>query len=295
MDSRVMILTDEEKLVIERIRLMSGAGIDCPESLIKQGLLMQSKRKQGTGKDDSEFYYNPDMPICMPYADDSFFCGEMDPPWSYNSIGFNGWENDKDYRIHPGYPTMPMAHMINMGREVSRVMQPTSCMYMWVTDDFVIDGHVLMAAMGYQVVRMLHWIKTNGAGEPTYGQGYWYRLGWEGLLFGVKVERKGMKKDVVRPRFATSQPNYFFAEDMGAVDKEEHMRQIHLLRPLNADTHPNYFFAQRTGHSIKPDYAYELIRKNHNGPRISIFQRSQRKGWYAWGNEIDINKMGEWK
>jgi N6-adenosine-specific RNA methylase IME4 len=283
-------LTYEEALAIQTIRSMGGVGDS--EALVRFALLRDSKRRQGTGKDSSDLYYNPEAPISMPYADESFFCGEIDPPWSYNSIGFNGWENDKDYRIHPDYPTMPMRHMINMCGEVSRVMRKTSVMYCWVTDDFVIDGHILMAAMGYKVVRMLHWIKTNKLGIPTYGQGYWYRLGWEGLLFGVRLEAKSMVKDIVRPRFASSQPNYFTAPCEGEVTKEEYNKQIEMLRPKCAEDTPNYFFAQRTGHSIKPDYAYDLIRKNHPGPRVSIFQRSSRLGFYCWGNEMDIMSMG---
>lgn len=303
-------LDDLEMKALESIRLMGR--LDNPETLMQYALLLQSKRKQGIGKDDSSQHYNHDKPISLPYADNSYFCGEIDPPWSYNSIGFNGWKEDKTYRIHPGYPTMPTAHMIRMCEEIKRVMRPTSCMYMWVTDDFVIDGHILMAAMGYEVVRLIHWIKCNKDGSPTYGQGYWYRLGWEGMLFGIRYPRVDQKK-LLRPKFATSIPNYFLCREVGVVSMEDEIKQreefsrmvdeedfmaadlgiapgcsaLQELRPKDTGQ-LNHFFAQRTGHSVKPDFAYRLIRDNHDGPRISIFQRTKRAGFECWGNEMHL-------
>lgn len=48
-------------------------------------------------------------------------------------------------------------------------------------------------------------------------------------------------------------------------------------------------------HSQKPNAAYELIEKVSHGPRLEIFARNRRDGWYAWGNQVEsgLNFSGE--
>lgn len=45
------------------------------------------------------------------------------------------------------------------------------------------------------------------------------------------------------------------------------------------------FDAPRTGHSIKPDRFYEMVREASPEPRLEMFARASRKGFDAWGNE----------
>lgn len=46
------------------------------------------------------------------------------------------------------------------------------------------------------------------------------------------------------------------------------------------------FNADRSGHSIKPDEFYNLIRRVCPEPRIEIFARQERDGFDVWGNEV---------
>src|SRR5215831_479436 len=37
----------------------------------------------------------------------------------------------------------------------------------------------------------------------------------------------------------------------------------------------------------KPDCVYERIERLVAGPYLELFARRRRRGWYAWGNEVD--------
>lgn len=194
--------------------------------------------------------------IDLPWADEQFATCEIDFPWSYEDMGFNGFQSVQEYRIHCPYRTMPFSAVLANCREISRVMKPDSHMYLWVTKDFLAHGLACMAAMGYTTKNMIVWIKTSQAGKPTYGMGAWYRNGWEAMLFGTRGKPG-------RPAKATSTPNYFFAPKPKAA--------------------PGIY----TTHSRKPEEAYQLIRENSPGPRVSLFQRGAREGFYCWGDEAD--------
>lgn len=49
--------------------------------------------------------------------------------------------------------------------------------------------------------------------------------------------------------------------------------------------------AQAREHSRKPDEQYDRIETMFDGPYIELFARQRRKGWDAWGNQVD--KFGE--
>ena len=44
----------------------------------------------------------------------------------------------------------------------------------------------------------------------------------------------------------------------------------------------------RREHSRKPDSFYEMIEEKFTGSKIDYFSRENRKGWYSYGNEIDL-------
>lgn len=43
----------------------------------------------------------------------------------------------------------------------------------------------------------------------------------------------------------------------------------------------------RREHSRKPDCVYERIERLVAGPYVELFARNRRRGWFAWGNELD--------
>lgn len=52
----------------------------------------------------------------------------------------------------------------------------------------------------------------------------------------------------------------------------------------------NWFkmFNKAGNHSTKPDEFYKTVEMMSPAPRIDIFARQVRPGWYAWGNEIEL-------
>ena len=45
---------------------------------------------------------------------------------------------------------------------------------------------------------------------------------------------------------------------------------------------------RRREHSRKPDEAYDIIERMYPElPKIELFARNTRRGWDAWGNEIE--------
>lgn len=207
--------------------------------------------------------------IELPWDDDQFLTLEADPPWCYEDNGFNGYQSVQEYRIHCPYRTMSFRSILRGGREVIRVMKRDSHYYIWVTKDFLIEGLLTMKMWGGVFKNMIVWLKTSQAGKLTYGMGHWYRNGWEAMLFGTRGQPG-------RPAQATSQPNWFLAPKPAEIW-------------LPGDVQDS------KKHSRKPQAAYDLICRNSPGPRLSLFQRGTRDGFYCWGDEAIEGLEKEWE
>lgn len=217
---------------------------------------------------DEDKEIDEDEEIDLPWADNSFSTLEADPPWSYEDNGFNGFQSVQEYRIHCPYRTMRFRNILGAGKEVRRVMKPDSHCYLWTTKDFLMEALLCLRVWGYTFKNMLVWIKTSRAGNLTFGMGHWYRNGWEAMLFGTRG-------NLGRPAEATSQPNYFLAPKPPAF--------------VVPDGKGGW-----TKHSRKPQEAYDLICRNSPGPRLSMFQRGSRDGFYCWGDEAEEGLQQEW-
>jgi len=84
--------------------------------------------------------------------------------------------------------------------------------------------------------------------KPSFGLGQYFRGQHELLLFGVKGKLPSRSK-----------PNL-----------------------CSTIVH-----AKKNKHSQKPKDFYDVIELTSPTPRIELFAREKRKGWDAWGNEID--------
>jgi N6-adenosine-specific RNA methylase IME4 len=49
----------------------------------------------------------------------------------------------------------------------------------------------------------------------------------------------------------------------------------------------NVVFAPRCRHSEKPQAVYRLVERMSPAPYLELFARSKRRGWHAWGNELE--------
>jgi len=237
---------------------------DLAHELLKQVL---DNHRSALGPEEHEI--DQDEQIDLPWADQSFSTLEADPPWSYEDNGFNGFQSVQEYRIHCPYRTMRFRNIVAAGAEIKRVMKPDAHCYLWTTKDFLLEAIVCMKAWGFTFKNMIVWLKTSRAGNLTYGMGHWYRNGWEAMLFGVRGKPG-------RPAEATSQPNWFTAPKPPAF------------------VVPNGEGGW-TKHSRKPQEAYDLICRNSPGPRLSMFQRGTRDGFYCWGDEAEEGLSKEWE
>lgn len=68
------------------------------------------------------------------------------------------------------------------------VWQPDddSHLWLWVTDNYLKDGLLVMEALGYRYVRTRVWVKLAAQGGLAFGMGHYARGQHELILFGVR-------------------------------------------------------------------------------------------------------------
>lgn len=190
-----------------------------------------------------------------------------DNPWQLKDHNMNGFEQVKKYRLHPRYPTLSLPRLWLMNAGINRLAAPKSHLWAWTIKDMLPHTFALYESWGWQYKQCYTYVKTYGEEydseafegteadplpepAPVCGGGFWGRNSCEYLLFFVNT----------------------------SVDN----------RPLNATKERNVIYAPVPDrqHSAKPPIAFEVIRRNSPGPRVSLFERSLRDGFVVvWGNE----------
>lgn len=128
-------------------------------------------------------------------------------------------------------------------------------LYMWVTDNYLLDGLWLLEELGFRYVRTFCWVKER-EGRIQSGLGQYARGSHELLLFGVRGS--GMVPRTER-------------RDISSVVDE-----------------PSWYGAERGKHSAKPQLFHELVEARSKGPYLEVFARIERPGWTCWGNEVTV-------
>lgn len=235
---------------------------------------------------------------------------DIDCPWSYEEKGYNGMQEVQEYRIHCPYYEMTIAELAAMGPELRRISHPDGChMYAWATKDMDEECHFLLREWGWTFKQTLPWVKTTEGlnknhkglepftkeelaialrvmqtwgqnGKPRYGMGHWMRNVIEPLHFATNRES-------IKPFMATTEDAAMYFSD---PDDERNYGGTP-AEPIWGIKEPKGLQkGKRKGesrvHSRKPDEAYEKIRRNSPGPRVSIFCRDRRAGFVPWGNEV---------
>ncbi len=59
-----------------------------------------------------------------------------------------------------------------------------------------------------------------------------------------------------------------------------------LLTRQAARRQVNLIMVRRREHSRKPDELYDIIEACSPAPRLELFARHLRQGWYQWGNQL---------
>lgn len=123
-------------------------------------------------------------------------------------------------------------------------------LYLWTTNAFMVQAHELAAAWGFEQKTILTWIKS------PISLGFYFRNNTEHVLFCVKGSLRCARNDV------------------GTAWE-------HVLD----ETDGLAFTSPRGRHSAKPQAFYDMVESMSPGPYLDVFNRRQRLGWDAWGNE----------
>lgn len=136
-------------------------------------------------------------------------------------------------------------------------------LWIWVTSNYLPWGLWLVEALGFKYKREFAWVKASPVPVRPYGSGFalerpglgQYSMGQHELLLFGSMGKAMMPPKADRPRSVIMAP-----------------------RPKGEDG--------KSIHSAKPPDAYAMIEKVSPGPRIEMFARNTRPGWYAQGVEI---------
>ncbi len=153
------------------------------------------------------------------------------------------------------YPTMTLQEIKEL--PVESIVEDTAHLYLWVPNALLAEGLDVMSHWGFTYKTNIIWYKIRKDGGPDRrGVGFYFRNVTEVILFGVRG--KGAR---------TLQPGR---------------------------SQENIISSRKREHSRKPDEQYDLIEKCSWGPRIELFARGQREGWFSWGNQAELY-IPDWK
>jgi N6-adenosine-specific RNA methylase IME4 len=128
---------------------------------------------------------------------------------------------------------------------VAEWAEPNAHLYLWTTNAFFSEAHELAETWGFEPKTVLTWGKVKPDGSPSMKMGHYYRGATEHAIFCVRGR----------------------------------------LKLIGEATRPTLYLSPRLGHSVKPDWFYQLVEEKSPGPRLEMFARRSRVGWDAWGNE----------
>ena len=146
------------------------------------------------------------------------------------------------------YPTMSLQEIKDL--PVEAIVEDTAHLYLWVPNALLAEGMQVMEHWGFTYKTNLIWYKVRKDGGPDRrGVGFYFRNVTEMILFGVRG------------------------------------KNARTLQPGRSQE--NIISSRKREHSRKPDEQYELIEACSSGPRIELFARGPRKGWFVWGNQAE--------
>ena len=146
------------------------------------------------------------------------------------------------------YSTMTMEDIYEL--PVATIAAEQSHLYLWVPNALIAEGLEAMKRWGYEYKSNLVWYKIRKDGGPDRrGVGFYFRNVTELVLFGVRGKNN---------------------------------------RTLKAGrTMPNLIGTRKRRHSQKPDEMWGVIEQCSPGPRLELFARHFRHGWYQWGDQVE--------
>jgi len=162
-----------------------------------------------------------------------------DPPWNETGGGRIRRGADKHYSL------MKTKDIISL--PVRDIVKDSSHLYLWVTNNRLIDGLEVMKEWGFEYRTVITWFKDR------IGLGQYFRGITEHCLFGVKGNLPYKLEEGKRCQGKTG----FYAKKTIHSRKPEEMRDM-----------------------------INLVSYREGYNRIELFARNKTEGWDTWGNEI---------
>lgn len=178
------------------------------------------------------------------------------PNKTYNSIVIDPpWfyqlrKDDKTHRNRIPYPPMKIEQILALPIPDLCDKQGT-VLWLWFTNNHMIEAADCIRHWGFELKTILTWEKVSKAGTTRIGTGHWLRNCTEHCILATK----------------------------GSVTSFSHSKKL--------TNEPTILKAPRREHSRKPEEFYALVEHLCEGTKLEMFARQQRKGWDAWGNEVD--------
>lgn len=119
-------------------------------------------------------------------------------------------------------------------------------LYLWTTNSFLVEAHEVAKAWGFKPKTIITWGKVKPDGKTP-----------------------------------SMKAGYYFR---GAT--EHVLFCVRGVLRLAGAASPTLHLSPRLSHSVKPEWFYEMVEQQSPGPRLEMFARKTRLGWYSWGNEV---------
>jgi N6-adenosine-specific RNA methylase IME4 len=180
----------------------------------------------------------------------------IDPPWKYKTPGQIGktleHRPNRDIGLSKhgaGSEARYGAMTIDELKEmpINKITEDDSHLYLWTTNKFIVEAHELAKHWGFDVKTIITWTKV----RKSDGQ-------------------PSMKM------------GYYYR---GAT--EHCLFCVKGSLRLKGDAASTALFTHRTMHSEKPNEFYKLAEEQSYEPRLDVFARKNREGWFVFGNEVE--------
>lgn len=162
-----------------------------------------------------------------------------DPPW--NEVGGGRIRRGADKH----YSLMKTDDIIKL--PVIKIVKDNSHLYLWITNNRLIDGLEVMKMWGFEYKTIITWFKNR------IGLGQYFRGITEHCLFGTRGNLPYKLENGKRCQGKTG----FYAEKTIHSRKPEEMREM-----------------------------INLVSYRKGFERIELFAREKTEGWDVWGNEV---------
>lgn len=177
-----------------------------------------------------------------------------DPPWRYDGGGPVGSgtpgvnDGSRNVAARDVYSTMSVDEIAAL--PVRELAADDAHLYLWVTNAFMVEGHAIARAWGFDPKTILTWTKTHqdDPSRVSMKTGYYFRGATEHAIFAVR----------------------------GSLPLQ-----------TNEGLPTGYLWPRIGVHSVKPDAFADLVEKASPGPYVELFCRRPRFGWGSWGRGFE--------